>query len=352
MNQLIGGPLTAAAESSMFLAKTTADFINQVGFDSEQKVRNVLFKFLRTEPDPDGNMTSQEMSVDIPLLAIVPIPNLQIDEVRITFDMEVKTSDSNNNTTTANANASVRHGWAFGRVSVSGSVATNNENKRSTDNSAKYHVSVEATNHGIPEGLSRVLDMIAANVAPNIIGSTPVDRAGNQLTGSRRERNLRLRQLREFGTRLEASETAARDTFEIRLGEFLRQSDALRNRINVRLEGELSSAKDEKAREPIDAQMEANNTYWDTFRTTIRNTVLANASRPKESEQQLSAMRDDPINTSQDNEKISTLNVSFATVVEAQRDLDAATDAVAKNRIEYNDTLKNITSSEIAAANT
>jgi hypothetical protein len=30
------------------------------------------------------------MSLQVPLLAIVPIPNLQIDEVNIIFDMEVK----------------------------------------------------------------------------------------------------------------------------------------------------------------------------------------------------------------------------------------------------------------------
>ena len=73
MKNLIGGPLTAAAESSVFLARSTADFINDVGFDAEQKTRNVLFKYQRNLPDPDGNVSSQEMAIELPLLAIVPI---------------------------------------------------------------------------------------------------------------------------------------------------------------------------------------------------------------------------------------------------------------------------------------
>ncbi|MCH5255250.1 MAG: DUF2589 domain-containing protein, partial [Lachnospiraceae bacterium] len=34
MDQLIGGPLSAAADASTQLANSTADFINRVGFDS------------------------------------------------------------------------------------------------------------------------------------------------------------------------------------------------------------------------------------------------------------------------------------------------------------------------------
>ena len=39
MQQLIGAPLSAAADASMQLAQSTADFINEVGFDGQEKVR-------------------------------------------------------------------------------------------------------------------------------------------------------------------------------------------------------------------------------------------------------------------------------------------------------------------------
>ena len=40
MGSLIGGPLTAAADASIMLADSTADFINHVGFDNNGKVRD------------------------------------------------------------------------------------------------------------------------------------------------------------------------------------------------------------------------------------------------------------------------------------------------------------------------
>ena len=90
MANLIGGPLSAAADASVLLAQSTADFINKVGFDAEQNARKVAFSFQRMEPDVDGSINQSDMKVEVPLLAIVPIPNLQIDEVNILFDMEVK----------------------------------------------------------------------------------------------------------------------------------------------------------------------------------------------------------------------------------------------------------------------
>ena len=47
MDQLIGSPLTAAADASIRLANSTADFINKVGFDANGSVRNVAFKYVK-----------------------------------------------------------------------------------------------------------------------------------------------------------------------------------------------------------------------------------------------------------------------------------------------------------------
>ncbi|GFM35616.1 DUF2589 domain-containing protein [Desulfovibrio psychrotolerans] len=51
-------------------------------------------------------------------------------------------------------------------VKVSGSVSTHQENTRSTDKSAKYHVQVTAVDNGTSEGLARVLDIMNKSVVP------------------------------------------------------------------------------------------------------------------------------------------------------------------------------------------
>ena len=196
MGSLIGGPLTAAADASIMLADSTADFINHVGFDNNGKVRTVAFSYQKRSANEDGTSNLDEMKMDIPMLAIVPIPNLQLDEVNVLFDMEVKQSESSQNSLDVGAglNGQLRLGPI--KVSISGSVSVHQENTRKSDNSAKYHVDVRATNHGTPEGLARVLDMMAANVAPALVGSTIKDANGNNLSEKARlkaERRKRLK---------------------------------------------------------------------------------------------------------------------------------------------------------------
>lgn len=181
MGQLIGGPLTAACNSQLMLAKSTADFIEQIGFYDDNgvsKTRTADFSFDRntvTGKDALGNDIHEEETVklSVPMLSIVNIPSLMIDVVDITFDMEVKSSESHSDAvdTEASMSASGQVGWGpiSASVSISGSVSAHSENTRKSDNSAKYHVQVHAADSGTPEGLSRVLDIIAASVAPGAV---------------------------------------------------------------------------------------------------------------------------------------------------------------------------------------
>ncbi len=134
MDQLIDVPLCAAADASVQLADSTAEF----------------------------------------MLATVPIPNLQTDELNVHFDMEVKQSERQESDMSANMGGALNMGIA--KVNVIGSVSSHQVSTRSSDNSAKYHVDVRATNHGTPEGLEKVLDMMEANVAPMLESSTVKDR--------------------------------------------------------------------------------------------------------------------------------------------------------------------------------
>lgn len=176
MEDLIGGPLSAAVKASFSLAKSTADFVTQVGFEAEVdangkakagRVRNVDFAFEKNKADGTG---TEIVKLSVPMLTIVPIPSLQVDVVDITFDMEVKSSTTEASKTGANATveASAAGGWGpfKAEVKVTGSVSTSKENTRTSDTSAKYHVQVKAGSRDIPEGLSRVLDIMHQAIAP------------------------------------------------------------------------------------------------------------------------------------------------------------------------------------------
>jgi hypothetical protein len=180
MGELIGAPLGAACESQVRLAKATADFIHQVGFTSNADgspgaTRQVNFNFKRptsgdNASEPGGTFFEEEVELSVPLLSIVKVPNLSITTVDIVFDMEVKSSftskESNDYSGGFEAEARVGFGPFSATVKVHGSVAAHKENTRSSDNSAKYHVEVHATDAGMPEGLARVMDILQTAAAP------------------------------------------------------------------------------------------------------------------------------------------------------------------------------------------
>lgn len=179
MESLIGAPLKAACDSQVMLARSTVDFIRDVGFDGD-KTRTADFSYTRHRvvgKDVAGNdiFGDERVGLEVPVLAIVNIPSLMIDDVNITFDMEVKSSETSKSEESKEGkfSAKTKVGWGpfSATASISGSVSSHKENTRSSDNSAKYHVSVNAKQGGTPEGLLRVLDIIAESVAPKSVDS-------------------------------------------------------------------------------------------------------------------------------------------------------------------------------------
>lgn len=272
MDQLIGAPLRAAADASTLLANSTADFINRVGFDGNGKVRTVAFAYHKRSVNEDGTSNLDEMKVDVPMLAIVPIPNLQVDEVNILFDMEVKQSEKQESSLDMGATISGTANFGIVKVSVTGSVSAHQSNTRSSDNSAKYHVDVRATNHGMPEGLARVLDMMAANVAPALVGSTLKDGNGQNLSEQARIKAERLKALRQEISLIESRLNAARDGLENYIVQLKKLASTQQNlyqgnmmQLMNKLEKD-NDADDQKAVE-YSQTMDAVNSSWNTFQS-------------------------------------------------------------------------------------
>jgi hypothetical protein len=175
MDQLIGGPLKAACNAQTLLAKASADFIQEVGLDTDatgkiMAARTVDFSFNKPVQAPDGTTTMEKVDLQVPLLAIINTPSLSIKEAEVRFTMEVKSSTSSKKTSDTKADltahAKYNAGFFSCDVTIHGSVANHSENSRKSDNSAKYDVKVIARDDGPPEGLMKVLDMLNDAIAP------------------------------------------------------------------------------------------------------------------------------------------------------------------------------------------
>lgn len=188
MGALIGGPLKAACDAQIMMAKATSDFIQHVGMDDVdehgvRKIRTVDFSFQRPSTAGDGNGIGMEkVNLSVPLLSIVKVPTLAVDDVDVTFDMEVKSSVSSEKTSDKKGELDAKLGLKVGPfsadVSIKGSISAHESNTRKSDNSAKYHVQVHAKDTGMPEGLAKVLDILSTASAPAQIEAVGNAKAG------------------------------------------------------------------------------------------------------------------------------------------------------------------------------
>ena len=154
MENLIAAPLLAASEGQKSLASTTAQFITEVGMDKDGNTKSVTFNY------EDG---TEKVELDVPLLSIINIPSLCVDEIDINFDMEVSTQTASKSSTDSSATASASVGFGCWKASFEGKVSHHSENSRKSDTSAKYTVAVKGKQEK-PEGLMKVLDMLNSSI--------------------------------------------------------------------------------------------------------------------------------------------------------------------------------------------
>lgn len=171
MEDLISAPLKAVCDSQKQLAKSTHEFMTQIGFDSNEKgeltgTRMLEYQFER--PVNDG--TTANIKVKAPLLTLVPIPSLAVNEVNIDFQMEVTDTETitAKNASTIDTEASGSVGFLFWKASVkmNGKVSSSRENTRTTNQTAKYQIRVNARQQPPTEGLSKLMDIMASCVEP------------------------------------------------------------------------------------------------------------------------------------------------------------------------------------------
>ena len=167
----IGSPAKAACDAQAKLAETTAEFIRTVGVESSGsgKVQTATFTFRKKRADESDDLSEREVSLQVPLLAIVPIPSLPVKDMDVHFDMDVKPSfpqevvgkpddEGNDSNITGGMMTWVK----------AGSCSIRKEGIPASHNPEKYHVHVQCrpSSEDMPEGLAKVIDIMSQSVQP------------------------------------------------------------------------------------------------------------------------------------------------------------------------------------------
>lgn len=171
---IIGAPLKAAIEAQTMAAKTSWEFIQNVGLntdDNGQKTAvNVSFDFLQ-----NGRMAR----LNVPLLTIVPIPYIAINTIDIAFKAKINAESSTHNEVSESEDVGGKAkasggGKIFGfavNFEAEASYSSKKDSKATQDSkySVEYtlDIAVKAGQDSMPAGLARVLDILNNSLSVN-----------------------------------------------------------------------------------------------------------------------------------------------------------------------------------------
>lgn len=162
IGDLVGAPLDAVCDSQKRLAPSAFEFMQEIGFDEDGKTRMVEFNFQRPI---QGSPTPQDVTVQVPFIGLIPLPNLLIDDVQVDFQMEVTATETSTEKSNTEGSSSTNcfGGWS---VNVGGKVSSSRENTCSTNQTARYQVDESNRQQRQTEGLSKLKDIMAFCVEP------------------------------------------------------------------------------------------------------------------------------------------------------------------------------------------
>ena len=171
IEQLICAPILAVAQGQSQLCRVYLDYLYELAFEKDgdgksDKTRVIKFNLNRTIIPPEGDVKVQPITVEAPLLSLVPVPSFTMDETTVRFTMEVKEVSTSKITSASDVSASSSFSfWGF-KANVSGKVTTSSENTRSSDHSAKYEIYARAVQQQPTEGMAKLTQLFASVIEP------------------------------------------------------------------------------------------------------------------------------------------------------------------------------------------
>ena len=157
-------PIEGAGRAQKMMAYDFAEFIKAVGFDENGKMITSPFK--HTLILPDGKKQVEIM--EVPFIATIPVPNIQVTRGKVELDIEVNQSAQSVEKIDGGGEGKLKLGWGPFGFSVKARASYSRENTRKTDTRAKHHVEIEFEQGALPEGLSLLIERMRNGAFENL----------------------------------------------------------------------------------------------------------------------------------------------------------------------------------------
>lgn len=176
---LLAAPLEALVRAQAMAAQTTADFVGQVGFETAEdgitRARMVDFEYVHSQADPNqpGNMVDTPVRVRVPVLSLLTVPNVTVEEASIDLQLRImgQQPPSEQPTTAPTLRNSVKAGaQPIGRAGLLapssglrlvGAIAP----PKLADQSASLKVAIKLKQAATPTGIQQILDLLGEATA-------------------------------------------------------------------------------------------------------------------------------------------------------------------------------------------
>lgn len=160
LHYVIGAPLVATVKAQAAAAEATRRFIEST-FDPKTR-QPLMVNFSVNEKTAQG---TTGVSVDAPLLSIVPVPHLRIDSLDIDFKYSISQTTTNTHSSEWGVDGEVKAnagwGWGGASITIKGHAASKSAEESTVNRSGMLNVRVHASEAPMPEGLARMLTILA-----------------------------------------------------------------------------------------------------------------------------------------------------------------------------------------------
>jgi hypothetical protein len=175
---MIGGPLNAVIKAQAQSAITSVDFIKAVGFNAPDAQTDpgkpTMVTFTYDKPieskDADGNVTvtPTTFNLTVPILTMLPIPYIRVEEVTIDFNAKINSvqESTTSNSSELNASLAVKGGWGpvSAELKVSYSTKKTTSATEKTERTYSLAIHVRAVQDELPAGMEKLLGILEDNI--------------------------------------------------------------------------------------------------------------------------------------------------------------------------------------------
>ncbi len=176
IESLICAPILAAAKGQQELTAVYLDGIMKLAYkdgeaarpDENPKETNAIqLTVQRPVIKEDGTVTTQDVTINAPLLSLVPLPAFTMDELTVDFEMEVKQSDIKEDKSKSEVSSNLSYKSWFGlNANITGNISSESTHKRESDSTATYKIHARAVQQEPSEGMAKLTSLFAQMMEP------------------------------------------------------------------------------------------------------------------------------------------------------------------------------------------